>query len=278
MWLIWFIIHNIIQSINSTYRVFKESSHLNQLWLELYCINPNEILEINQLNTNNSEMVDADDNEYILNKDEIDDDDDNQHDDDDNDDMISISSKVSKTISDKYDDVSKNFENNLHDQGDEFLESIWDAMTSKSKFKKKNSPTLLEKQKNYEFENEDADENENDLHKISIDNGIITLQTTIKNLSNYSDLKDNKFEINDNDDNENNKLLEDKILSKFKKNLSIEQRKIIRDLNSLNWNKFPIYITKTNATHAASIVRHENELFVEGKIVIKHFINEIFIT
>ncbi|OWB85885.1 hypothetical protein B5S33_g4560 [[Candida] boidinii] len=297
MWIIWFIIHNIIQSLNSTYRVFKESSDLKQLWMELYCITPSEILEIAQSNSNNSEFdislgkdIDDTNEEYILNKDILtdneslnDQDDDQDDDDDDDDDMISISSKVSKTISEKYDDVSKNFEDNLHDQGDEFLESIWDAMTSKSKFKKTNSPTLLEKQENdlnieklnenYESTKNETIESNPDIHEISIGNGIVTLQTTIKNLSNYSDLEDKQSE--ETDANADDKL-EDKILSQFKKNLSIEQRKIVRDLNSLNWNKFPIYITKTNATHAAAIVRHENELFVEGKVVIKHFINEVF--
>ncbi|KAK9366032.1 putative serine esterase-domain-containing protein [Lipomyces kononenkoae] len=58
--------------------------------------------------------------------------------------------------------------------------------------------------------------------------------------------------------------------------LTEDQNKMIRSLNSLEWHKFPVQITKTKAAHAAVIVRHMDwKGMEEGEIVICHWLNEI---
>ncbi|EGW33340.1 uncharacterized protein SPAPADRAFT_135780 [Spathaspora passalidarum NRRL Y-27907] len=58
--------------------------------------------------------------------------------------------------------------------------------------------------------------------------------------------------------------------------LNEDQKFIIDKLNKVGWDKFPIILRQTKATHAASIVRQDDPKFAEGKVVISHFINEIF--
>lgn len=62
----------------------------------------------------------------------------------------------------------------------------------------------------------------------------------------------------------------------FLLNLNNDQLTIINNLNSLGWQKFPVLIRLTKQTHRAAIYRHVDPTFVEGKTVIKHYVNEIF--
>ncbi|KAK9323193.1 putative serine esterase-domain-containing protein [Lipomyces orientalis] len=58
--------------------------------------------------------------------------------------------------------------------------------------------------------------------------------------------------------------------------LTEDQNRMIRSLNSLDWRKFPVHITKTKAAHAAVIVRHMDwNGFEEGEVVVSHWLNEI---
>jgi len=68
------------------------------------------------------------------------------------------------------------------------------------------------------------------------------------------------------------------LLENFKLEINNEdQLSIIDNLNNhLNWKKFPILIRNTKSSHAAAIVRHNDPLFDEGKVVIQHYINEVF--
>ncbi|KAK9454624.1 putative serine esterase-domain-containing protein [Dipodascopsis uninucleata] len=59
--------------------------------------------------------------------------------------------------------------------------------------------------------------------------------------------------------------------------LTEDQLQIIRNMNSLKFEKFPVHITKTKAAHAAVIRRHMNTKGLEeGEIVINHWLNEVF--
>ncbi|CAI5756494.1 unnamed protein product [Candida verbasci] len=58
--------------------------------------------------------------------------------------------------------------------------------------------------------------------------------------------------------------------------LDSHQKFIVDKLNTLNWKKFPIILRNTVSTHAGAIVRHNDPHFDEGKVVVAHFINEIF--
>ncbi|SCV02056.1 LANO_0F14884g1_1 [Lachancea nothofagi CBS 11611] len=59
-------------------------------------------------------------------------------------------------------------------------------------------------------------------------------------------------------------------------NLAPQQLKIIESLNKIPWRKFPVYIRDTVSTHACAIVRHKDPHFGEGKIVVRHWITEVF--
>lgn len=56
--------------------------------------------------------------------------------------------------------------------------------------------------------------------------------------------------------------------------LSPIQQSIIDGLNSITWNKFPIHITLHHHAHAAAIVRYKHPKFVEGQLIIRHWIEE----
>lgn len=61
-----------------------------------------------------------------------------------------------------------------------------------------------------------------------------------------------------------------------KMNLTPFQESIVDNLNDLTWTKHAVIIRKTSATHAASINRHNDPLFEEGKTVVKHFVENSF--
>lgn len=69
--------------------------------------------------------------------------------------------------------------------------------------------------------------------------------------------------------------LRGKSKANFDVQLTEIQETIIENLNKLEWNKFPVIIRQTKATHAAVIYRHEDPTFDEGKVVVEHFVKEI---
>ncbi|KAF3993303.1 hypothetical protein FT663_00577 [Candidozyma haemuli var. vulneris] len=62
----------------------------------------------------------------------------------------------------------------------------------------------------------------------------------------------------------------------FKLNFNWKQEKIVEGLNTLQWDKYPVIIRNTKATHAAVIHRHNDPTFAEGKVVVRHFIEQVF--
>lgn len=55
------------------------------------------------------------------------------------------------------------------------------------------------------------------------------------------------------------------------------QFRMIQALDSLGWRKYPVYIHKVNHSHAAIVVRIDKPSFDEGRIVLKHWLDEEFI-
>ncbi|KUI62666.1 hypothetical protein VP1G_09794 [Cytospora mali] len=55
------------------------------------------------------------------------------------------------------------------------------------------------------------------------------------------------------------------------------QFEMISSLDSLGWRKYPVWIHRNRHSHAAIIVRTEKEIFSEGYIVLKHWLNEEFL-
>jgi hypothetical protein len=55
--------------------------------------------------------------------------------------------------------------------------------------------------------------------------------------------------------------------------LTPAQFHMIKELNSLRWNKYPVHINKVTHSHAAIIVRMNRDSFSEGRLVIGHFLD-----
>lgn len=56
------------------------------------------------------------------------------------------------------------------------------------------------------------------------------------------------------------------------------QFEMISALDSLGWRKYPVWIHRDRHSHAAIIVRTEKECYSEGYVVLKHWLNEEFLT
>lgn len=65
-------------------------------------------------------------------------------------------------------------------------------------------------------------------------------------------------------------------VANFKVNLTNPQEEIVKEFNKLSWNKYPVIIRNTKATHAAMIHRHDDPTFKEGKLVVNHFVTHVF--
>lgn len=59
-------------------------------------------------------------------------------------------------------------------------------------------------------------------------------------------------------------------------NLSPVQRTIITNLNKLGWAKYPVHIRHSTHSHAAIICRFPAPQFEEGKVVVRHWVEEVF--
>ncbi|TVY48492.1 putative lipase [Lachnellula occidentalis] len=55
------------------------------------------------------------------------------------------------------------------------------------------------------------------------------------------------------------------------------QFRMIQALDTVGWRKYPVYIHKVRHSHAAIIVRMEKPSFSEGRIVLRHWLDEEFI-
>ena len=58
--------------------------------------------------------------------------------------------------------------------------------------------------------------------------------------------------------------------------LSDEQFEMIRNLDNVGWRKYLVHIHNHGHTHAAIIVRMQKPGFDEGKVVVRHWLDEGF--
>jgi hypothetical protein len=58
--------------------------------------------------------------------------------------------------------------------------------------------------------------------------------------------------------------------------LSTSQFGMIRSLDELGWKKFQVHIHKHRHSHAAIIVRTDKPGFDEGRVVLRHWVEEEF--
>lgn len=220
MWTIWFILFNLLQVFHSFFRVSREHDKLKDNCF-IYQF-------VDQVTTTVSQAIDSVTNTPMLKP------------------------SLSRTMSGNYIPELSKLENELHDQGDFFLDSVFDAITSS----KTMNQSIFNQEK---FGDLTLSTSLNKICSIPIDD-IIDWEQDYKLLGKN---KKEAFEYY-------------QILKSFKMGMSQMQREIIDSLNTLNWKKHPIYITKTNATHSAAIVRHNDPTFEEGKLVVAQFCKDIF--
>jgi hypothetical protein len=222
MWVTWFILFNLLQVTTSFFRVTRESSRLKENSYIYHFVDQVATTVTNAIPIHSATTTPL------------------------------LKPTLSRSLSEGYSNELNKFENDLHDQGDFFLDSVFDAITSS-------------KDTNQSIFNQ----------PLSGDKILITSLNRICSIpiddiesweKDYKLLGETKMEA----------FKHYQILTAFKMNMSPVQREIIKNLNTVNWSKYPVYITKTNATHAAAIVRHDDPNFEEGKAVIKHFCTETF--
>lgn len=52
---------------------------------------------------------------------------------------------------------------------------------------------------------------------------------------------------------------------------------MVQALDNVGWRKYPVYIHKVRHSHAAIIVRIDKPSFDEGRVVLRHWLDEEFI-
>ncbi|ANZ76391.1 BA75_03740T0 [Komagataella pastoris] len=149
---------------------------------------------------------------------------------------------LSRRLSESYDEFEKSVQDNIQTQTEDLIESVWDAMTSK----RWDEPVL--------FEDGQPEESQD------------SLSITLEELSTL-EFKDFSSSKDMNQDLE--------FFRPFQLKLSPPQKEIVHNLNKLNWNKFPVYITKTTSSHAAVIVRQDDPDFIEGKAIVQHWVRNV---
>lgn len=221
MWMTWFILFNILQVFTSFCRVTRESSRLK----DNFCIY--NLVDQVATTVSNAIPIHSASTTPLLKP------------------------TLSRSLSEGYSNELNKLENDLHDQGDFFLDSVFDAITSSNNI----NQSIFNRQSQ----------------------GDKTLVTSIRQLCSIpiDDIVDWEKDYKLLGKTKKEAFEYYQVLKSFKLNMSPCQREIIKNLNNLEWSKFPIYITKTNATHAAAIVRHEDPTFEEGKAVIRHFCEHV---
>lgn len=129
-------------------------------------------------------------------------------------------------------------EESLQKQADTLMESVWDAMTSK---------TAVEQSEMSQFR-----------APVGASSGD-TVVTSINALSQLTGTTTNK------------------VLAPFQLALNPTQTEIVCNLNDLGWEKYPILIRKTRSTHSAAIVRDiADPQLAEGRTVVAHWLHNVF--
>lgn len=59
--------------------------------------------------------------------------------------------------------------------------------------------------------------------------------------------------------------------------LTSDQFAMVRSLDRLGWRKYPVWIHNVRHSHAAIIVRSDKPTFIEGKVVMRHWLKEEFL-
>ncbi|CAR21922.1 lipase ROG1 family protein [Lachancea thermotolerans CBS 6340] len=161
-----------------------------------------------------------------------------------------------ETLPDTPGEYELQFQQSLQDQTDTFIESVLSAIERKNTL----SAVVDEAEPCDEKNMSDEGDTGKDF----------SMRTTLKELELYS-VEAIKARHSRSASNEKLPSLENLHLE-----LGPAQLQIIDSLNKIPWSKFPVYIRNTPSTHACAIVRHGDPKFGEGKVIVKHWVSEVF--
>lgn len=144
------------------------------------------------------------------------------------------------------DQFEKDIEQTLQDRADTLMESVWDAISSKDAMENAKLSAI----------------------DISVQSELTPVESNLGAINVSIDVLsyfDNKSELSEN-----------KVVRLFTLDMYPMQLEIIRSLNELHWDKYPVLIRHTKATHSAAIVRGMGDpQFVEGKTVVRHWLDKV---
>jgi len=152
--------------------------------------------------------------------------------------------------------LEKELGEQVRDQTDIFVDSIFDAANSQGY-----------EEYEYSIASQKRKRKSKDSPSQKPDSGF---SSTINEMESYENSSDSLLS--------QSKLvtLNGKKIDSFRLNLSGNELYIIQKLNMLEWAKFPVIIRNTKLTHSAAIVRQDEPAFEEGKTVVKHFVEKNF--
>ncbi|GMG19655.1 unnamed protein product [Ambrosiozyma monospora] len=273
VYLLWTFLTCATQTFTSNIRVFNESFKTREM-LSFYFIN-----QLDQIhNYKKHDRISSTDGKGVTSL---------------NSPRPGLTRKLSQTYVEGLDKLTEE----VHNQGDEIVESLFDAMLSNKRtkgfaFKKASAafpklPASNSDDNTYDTNEKttvlDIDLSSASKHSLSLppktsiqSSQSQCFETTLSKLCNFP--VDEIFESETASTTSEQLPNNYKILKPFKLGLSQIQREIISNLNTtgLKWEKFPIYIKHTEATHAAAIVRFKSPELDEGKIVVQHFVSSVF--
>ncbi len=152
-------------------------------------------------------------------------------------------------------------DNVIQNQADDVMQSVYQAITSPS------YETIQQSSKRYHK------------HHLS-SSSIVSMASSVDDGLLKSELSSDheSTSVNNHGDNETSPILiqdeDSNIYTLPDYDLNSYQLDIIHNLNEIDWKKYPIFL-KVSAAHAASIVRYEDPGFEDGKIVIKHWLDNV---
>ena len=152
--------------------------------------------------------------------------------------------------------LEKELGEQVRDQTDIFVDSIFDAANSQSY-----------EEYEYSISSRKRKRKNKDKPAPKSDNEFSSTINEMENLNESSDplLSQSKLVT-----------LKGKKIDDFRLKLSSNELYIIHKLNKLDWEKYPVIIRKTKLTHSAAIVRQDEPAFEEGKTVVRHFVEQAF--
>ena len=152
--------------------------------------------------------------------------------------------------------LEKELGEQVRDQTDIFVDSIFDAANSQSYEEYEYS--ISSRKRKGKGKDRAAQKSNNEF------------SSTINEMEDLNDSSDSLLSQS------NLVTLKGKKVDNFRLKLSSNELYIIHKLNKLGWEKYPVIIRNTKRAHSAAIVKQDEPAFEEGKTVVRHFVEQAF--